>query len=96
MSAQQKALYLVEPKGDFEIRSRDIQEPGPGEILVQVHATALNPVDWKIREYAFLIKDYPAILGSDGAGIVKKVGEGVTDFAVGDRVCVHSKWLKLE
>jgi len=82
----QKALYLLEPKGKFAVQERDIQEPGPGEVLVEIHATALNPVDWKIQAFDFFIKDYPAVLGTDAAGIVKKVGAGVTNVAVGDKV----------
>ncbi|EKM58616.1 uncharacterized protein PHACADRAFT_253081 [Phanerochaete carnosa HHB-10118-sp] len=82
----QKALYLLEPKGKFAVQERDIQEPGPGEVLVEIHATALNPVDWKIQAFDFAIKDYPAIVGTDSAGIVKKVGAGVTNVAVGDKV----------
>ena len=84
----QKALYLVEAKGALAVRERDIPTPGPGEILVEIHATALNPVDWKIQAFDFFIKEYPAILGTDAAGIVKAVGEGVTNLAVGDKVYV--------
>ena len=58
------------------------------ELLVKIHATALNPVDWKIREYAYFITEYPAVLGTDSAGTVEEVGEGVTGFAKGDKVCV--------
>lgn len=86
----QKALYLVEAKGALAVRERDIPTPGPGEILVEIHATALNPVDWKIQAFDFFIKEYPAILGTDAAGIVKAVGEGVTNLAVGDKVYVPS------
>ena len=84
----QKALYLVEAKGALAVRERDIPTPGPGEILVEIHATALNPVDWKIQAFDFFIKEYPTILGTDAAGIVKAVGEGVTNLAVGDKVYV--------
>lgn len=85
-----KALYLLEPKGQFAVQERDIQEPGPGEVLVEIHATALNPVDWKIQANDFAIKEYPAILGTDSAGIIKKVGAGVINVAVGDKVYVRS------
>ena len=84
--AEQKALLLEKPVGEFVVRSAPIQKPGPGEILVKIHATALNPVDWKIRDFNYFVKDYPAILGSDSAGTVEEVGEGVTGFAKGDRV----------
>jgi len=82
----QKALYLLELKGQFAVRQKDIQEPGPGEILVEIHAAALNPVDWKIQADGIIVTEYPAILGNDTAGIVKKVSTGVTNVAVGDRV----------
>ncbi|KAK1230066.1 hypothetical protein PQX77_006882 [Marasmius sp. AFHP31] len=82
----QKALFLTEKHGDFVVNTRDIPTPAAGEILVQVKGVALNPSDWKIRDYGVLIEEYPAILGSDVAGDVAKVGEGVQSFKVGDRV----------
>ena len=90
--AEQKALFLETPgNGEWKVRSRNIQKPGPGEVLVKIHATALNPVDWKIQSYGLFFTEFPAILGIDSAGIVKEVGEGVTGFAVGDRVYVKLK-----
>ena len=86
MAAQQKALFLLEAKGAFAIRQKDIPKPGPGELVIEIHATSLNPVDWKIQATGFFVEEYPAILGQDVAGIVKEVGEGVTGFAVGDKV----------
>lgn len=88
MSTKQKtlALFLLEAQGQYAVQEKDVPEPGPGEVLVQIHATALNPVDWKIHDYAAIIKEYPAILGTDSSGVVAKVGEGVMNFAVGDRV----------
>jgi len=63
--------------------------PGPGEVLVRVTATSVNPFDWKVRSGAY--KDifpltFPAILGSDVAGTVEAVGPGVQGFASGVRV----------
>ncbi|EKM58627.1 uncharacterized protein PHACADRAFT_207436 [Phanerochaete carnosa HHB-10118-sp] len=84
--SSQKALYLLQAKGQFAIKERDIQEPGPNEVLVEIHATALNPAEWKVQTYGIFITEYPAILGCDAAGIVKKVGAGVTDISVGDRI----------
>ena len=85
--AEQKALFVETPvNGEWKVRTRNIPKPGLGEILVKIHATALNPVDWKIRAFNFLVETYPAILGRDAAGTVEEVGEGVTGFAKGDRV----------
>lgn len=86
MVAQQKSLLLLEKQGAFAVRPTDIPKPGPGELLVEIHATALNPVDWKIQVYGIFLENFPAVLGTDSSGIVKEVGEGVTEFAVGDKV----------
>lgn len=64
-------------------------EPGPTEVLVQVAATSINPVDWKIRSGA--AKDrfpvqFPAILGRDVAGTVVRMGESVRHLEIGQRV----------
>lgn len=64
--------------------------PGESEILVQVHAASVNPVDAKIR--AGLLQEYfplefPVIPGRDGAGIVVGTGTRVTEFEAGDEVC---------
>lgn len=63
--------------------------PAKGQVLVEVHAASINPIDWKIRagflkEMAPLV--FPATLGGDFSGVVVEVGEGVSDFAVGDQV----------
>ena len=88
MTTKQKSLLLLEKQGSFAVQETDIPVPGPGELLIQIQATALNPVDWKIQAYDFAVKTYPAVLGTDSSGIVAAVGEGVTDFVVGDKVCV--------
>ncbi len=63
--------------------------PGPGQVLVRVRATSINPGEAKIRSGA-LAQRWPATFpsgeGSDLAGIVEERGEGVTGFAVGDDV----------
>ena len=84
--AQQKALFVQEPKGEWKVSTKAIPKAKPGELVVKVEATALNPVDWKIHDYDFFVKEYPAILGTDSAGTVEEVGEGVQGFSKGDRV----------
>jgi len=83
---QQNALIITEKYGNFVRGTRPIPQVGPGEVLVKVKAAALNPADWKIQKYGFLVDEYPAVLGSDIAGDVVEIGEGVTRFSVGDRV----------
>ena len=62
-------------------------KPGPGELLIRVHAAGVNPVDWKIREGYFkqrLNYSLPLILGWDLSGVVETTGPGVTRLKVGD------------
>lgn len=74
----------------LEVRE-DVAKPIPtkGQVLVEVYAAGLNPIDWKIR--AGYLKEmaplnFPVTLGGDFAGIVVAVGEGVTDYQAGDEV----------
>tara|TARA_B100000035_G_scaffold44206_1_gene33162 strand:- start:446 stop:1429 length:984 start_codon:yes stop_codon:yes gene_type:complete len=66
-------------------------EPGAGEVLVQLHATGVNPSDVKKRAGAFpdLLDAGPVIPQSDGAGVITAVGEGVPPSRVGERVFVY-------
>ncbi|EMD31530.1 hypothetical protein CERSUDRAFT_162969 [Gelatoporia subvermispora B] len=82
----QKALLLPSKQGEWVIGTVAVAKPGPGQLLVKIEATALNPADWKIQVYGVLFETFPVILGSDAAGIVIELGEGVQGFAVGDRV----------
>ena len=64
-------------------------QPGPGEVLIRVHATSVNPFDcWVHNGWVAQMFNYtfPLIPGSDVSGIVEEVGPGVTDAAVGDFV----------
>jgi NADPH:quinone reductase-like Zn-dependent oxidoreductase len=63
--------------------------PGPGQVLVRVKATSINPGEAKIRSGALAHlwpSTFPSGEGSDLAGIVEERGEGVTGFAIGDEV----------
>lgn len=87
----QKALLIPVKQGAWTVGSVSIPEPGPKEVLVRIEATALNPVDWKIQKHGWFVTDYPAILGTDAAGIVEKVGTEVTDRAKGDKMYVFRR-----
>jgi NADPH:quinone reductase len=62
-------------------------EPGPGQVRVRVHAAGINPVETYIRSGTYASKPpLPYTPGSDAAGVVDALGEGVTGLAVGERV----------
>jgi NADPH2:quinone reductase len=85
-----KAIVLPEfgPAKKFTAQNLPDPEPRPGELLVAVEAGSVNPVDTKIRSGALAVvsPELPGVLHGDVTGTVKAVGEGVTDFAPGDRV----------
>ena len=63
--------------------------PGPGEVLVRVHACGINPLDWKVCDgsvASFLDVAPPFIIGADIAGVVEAVGENVVRHQPGDAV----------
>lgn len=83
-----KAATVPEPGAQHVVSDRELAPLAAGEVAVKITATAINPVDWKIRDYKVFIKDYPAVLGSDAAGTIAAIGPEVTrtDLKVGDRV----------
>src|SRR5439155_8731289 len=86
-----KALVFKNYGGLDQIAFADIPRPAlkPGEILVQVHAAGLNPIDCMIPKGTFkpmLRFQLPATLGSDLAGVVVEVGSRVTRFKPGEAV----------
>lgn len=59
------------------------------QVLVEVYAAGINPIDWKVRAgylKEFVPLSFPATLGGDFSGVVVEVGEGITNFKVGDEV----------
>jgi NADPH2:quinone reductase len=81
---------FIERTGGPEViqwRDEDLPPPGPGEVRMRHHAVGLNYIDTYHRSGLYPI-DLPGKLGSEAAGVVEAVGEGVTDFAIGDRVGV--------
>jgi NADPH2:quinone reductase len=81
-----KAIQVSRTGGPEVLELVDLPkpEPGPGEILVRQEAIGLNYIDTYQRSGLYKM-DLPFVLGGEGAGVVEKVGEGVTRFAVGDR-----------
>lgn len=84
-----KAAYIDQPGGPEVIRVGDLPEPepGPGEVLVRVGATALNPIDLYLRSgMVAMPMAFPYIIGCDLAGTVEAVGPGAARHKVGNRV----------
>src|SRR5262249_24483583 len=83
-----KALLVDQPNGPFRLVEVPRPAPRPGEVLVRIHASGVNPLDTKIRAgiAGHARHPLPAILGIDLAGVVDQVGDGVATFRPGDEV----------
>ena len=82
-----KAIFVTEPGGVDKLRYEDlpVPEPGPGQALVKLHFSGVNFIDVYFRTGLYKAPP-PIVLGMEGAGVVEKVGVGVTEVALGDRV----------
>src|SRR5277367_6080215 len=84
-----KAIQVHKFGGPEVLEYKEIPtlQPGPGQILVRVHAAGVNPYDTYMRAGTYAIKPpLPYTPGSDAAGTVEAVGDGVTKVKPGDRV----------
>lgn len=86
-----KAIRVHEFGAPEVMRLEDVPDPqpGPGEVVVRLRATGVNPVDTYIRSGTYVIRpELPYTPGADGAGEVRSVAPDVTSFRSGDRVYV--------
>src|SRR5437667_490625 len=77
--------------GPEVLRLADLPDPspGPGDVLVKLQAAGVNPVDAYMRSGVYArLPELPYTPGSDGAGVIEAIGQGVTTRAAGDRVYV--------
>ena len=84
-----KAIRVHEFGGPEVLKLEDVATPRPsrGEVLVRIHAGGVNPYDTYMRAGTYAVKPpLPYTPGSDGAGVVEAVGEGVKKVKKGDRV----------
>lgn len=81
------AAVAWETGAPFTIETVELAGPGPGEVLVDVHVSGLCHTDLSVRDGLAPIP-LPAVLGHEGAGVVRQVGAGVTSVSVGDRVAL--------
>jgi alcohol dehydrogenase len=70
----------------IRVASAPKPKAGTGQVVLEVHASSINPIDALIREGKFPGAELPMILGVDVAGIIDSVGEGASTFKGGDRV----------
>jgi len=85
-----KAVRIHEDGGPDVLVLEEVPDPvaAAGEVLIRVHASALNHLDVWIRKGLPSVPK-PRILGADGAGVVEVLGEGVTGFEPGQRVVIN-------
>ncbi|HEV2824306.1 MAG TPA: NADP-dependent oxidoreductase, partial [Actinomycetota bacterium] len=82
---------IAEETFDGPIALMDLPTPeiGAGEVLIRVRAAGVNPFDWKVADGALedqMKHRFPLIPGFDAAGVIERVGAGVTELAEGDEV----------
>lgn len=86
-----KAILVHEFGGPEVLRVEEFStpQPGPGQVLVKMHAVGVNPVETYIRAGKYSrLPELPYTPGNDGAGVIEKTGDGVSEFRAGDRVYI--------
>src|ERR1051326_4234332 len=85
-----KAALFMQPGGPEVLQYGDMPDPvaGTGDVVVDVHAASVNGADWKVRagSYYSPVPRFPYVPGRDFSGVVAALGEGVTEFKIGDPV----------
>lgn len=81
------SVLVTEPgdRGVLDVVTRDVADPGPGEVQIEVAAAGVNFIDVYKRQGVYRV-DTPFVLGEEGAGTVVAVGAAVEGCAIGDRV----------
>jgi NADPH2:quinone reductase len=91
-----RAITYAEFGDAAVLQLSDVPEPNPGpdEVIVEVRAAGLNPVDWKARQgyLSGLIESvFPVIPAWDVAGVVTRLGADTPEFAIGDEVYAYAR-----
>ena len=89
-----KAIRVKEFGGPEVLRLEEVPtlQPGPGQVLVRMHAIGINPVETYIRAGTYArLPELPYTPGNDGAGVVEKVGQDVNEFKAGEHEFVRAE-----
>jgi D-arabinose 1-dehydrogenase-like Zn-dependent alcohol dehydrogenase len=86
--ATMKVAQVSKPGGEFQIVDREIPEPGPGHVRIKVQACGVCHSDALTKEGMWPGIEYPRVPGHEVAGVVDRVGPGVSAWKKGDRVGV--------
>ena len=84
-----QAIAVSEYGGSPVVTELPKPKPGPGQLLIKVHAASLNPMDRNIADGGWKERmpgTFPMVLGADVAGVVEALGDGAKRFSPGDEV----------
>ncbi|KAL3993042.1 aminoacyl tRNA synthase complex-interacting multifunctional protein 1 [Sarotherodon galilaeus] len=90
--AQDNLSLVLHAKGDLRLENRPIPEPGPNEVLLQMHSVGICGSDvhyWQNGRIGDFVLKKPMVLGHEASGRVAKVGSEVKHLKVGDRVAIE-------
>ena len=88
MPKMMRAVQVSRPNGPFELTEREVPEPGPGQVRIQVEACGVCHSDAYVKSGGYPGLKLPRIPGHEIAGRVEKVGPNVTEWKKGERVGV--------
>jgi aryl-alcohol dehydrogenase len=86
------AAVVRSRSGDFQIETLDLCDPRADELLIEVVASGMCATDLHGRDGYFPTMPYPAVFGHEGAGVVRAIGSGVTQFKPGDHIVMSYPW----
>lgn len=81
-----KAAIIPAKFAKLVVKETEIPTPKGKEILIKIHSSAINPVDYKIQSLGRFFEEFPRVLGSDVAGVIENVGPDQKRFKKGEKV----------
>uniref|UniRef100_A0A3P9J9I1 Sorbitol dehydrogenase n=1 Tax=Oryzias latipes TaxID=8090 RepID=A0A3P9J9I1_ORYLA len=90
--AQENLSVVLHSKGDLRLENRPVPEPGPNDVLLQMHSVGICGSDvhyWQHGRIGDFVLTKPMVLGHEAAGTVVRIGSQVKHLKVGDRVAIE-------